>query len=415
MTEHKILIGPFAQILTMQGLPQFGHILDSDLLIIKDGGIVINGNRIETIGSFQELSKMSGAKVHLPYPAVALPGIIDSHTHLCYAGTRANDYSLRLQGMTYEEIAALGGGILDTVKATRKASLENLIQGLCQRARQLLALGVTTCEVKSGYGLNVKDELKMLSAIKEAGLQQPLTLIPTCLAAHTKPLEFASGREYLEFVAQSLLPEVIKQKLTNRVDIFVDKSAFSFDEARRYLIAAKKLGFSITIHADQFSRGGTLLAAEVGALSADHLEESTRVDFEALQGAKVIPIVLPGACLGLGMPYPDVKLMLDCGLPVVLASDANPGSAPMGNLLVQAALIGMSAKLSMAETLAAITARAAKALNLHDRGIIAKGLQADLAIFPTSDFREILYHQGMLTPSLVYTKGTHAYTHPEYT
>lgn len=408
MTQKK-LIGPFSQIVTMSGLAHRGHLDDEELYIIKNGGIVVSDGVIVEIGNFSELKNMGYSIIDIPSPSVALPGLIDSHTHLCYAGSRSHEYAKRLSGRTYQEIAAHGGGIRYTVQKTREASQEELEELMIHRAKSLLRIGVTTCEVKSGYGLNVKDEIKMLQAIQEASNKQPLSMIPTCLAAHMKPDEFTHNEEYLSFLIEVLLPHVKEKELSKRIDIFVEKGAFSVDEARKYLIAARNLGFQITLHADQFSRGGAQLAAELGAVSAEHLEVSSREDGEALSRANVTPIVLPGASLGLGIGFAPAKMLLDCGLPLVIASDLNPGSAPMGNLLVQAALLSAYQKLTMAETLAAITIRAARVLEQYDRGELAKDKRADIVVFPTENFMDILYYQGSMTPSMAFVKGENIY------
>ena len=392
------LIGPFAQLVTMDRLPNAGPLSDDQLEIIQDAGILVQDGMIAKIGSYQDLVPQSDSKVEVEGPAVVIPGLIDSHTHMCYGGSRAGDYALRVSGVSYQEIAKRGGGILDTVTKTREASKESLVSTLLERCQKQLQWGVTTCEVKSGYGLSVKDELKMLEAIQEVSKMQNVDLISTCLAAHTKPKEWNSSKEYLQHIIDELFPVVRERKLSSRMDIFVEEGAFSVEEARHYLQAAKEQGFSVTVHADQFSRGGALLASEVGALSADHLEASTETDCASMKEHGVIPIVLPGASLGLGMEMPPARLLLDSGLPLVIASDWNPGSAPMGNLLLQAAVLGAAQKLTMAETLAALTVRAAAALELSDRGVIAKGKRADLTIYPCGDYREILYQQGSLLP-----------------
>lgn len=400
------LIGPFKQLLTMDRLPDGGHLDDAmHLEVIHDAGIVVDKETISAVGPFDALRKLGHPFHEIPFSAVAMPGIIDAHTHLCFAGSRCHDYALRLQGCTYQEIAAQGGGILDTVKKTREASLDELKRLLHERTGRLLKMGVTTCEVKSGYGLTVSDELKMLQAINQVSKEQPVHLVPTCLAAHTKPPEFSTGHDYLSMLIQELLPEIIEQWLTRRIDIFVEKGAFSIDEARYYLKAAQKMGFTICVHADQFSRGGAALAAELFAASADHLEVSTHDDFQLLKQSGVVPIVLPGASLGLGMPLGPARIILDHGMPLVLASDWNPGSAPMGHLLMQAAVIGAAERLTMTETLAAITTRASLALRLHDRGILRSKMRADLIAFPCSDYREILYQQGAMPPSLTVIGG----------
>lgn len=400
------LYGPFEQIVTLDNLPANGPIADKELELIEDGGVVVENGVIKEIGRFDELRKKKHILREVKTPAVLLPGIIDAHTHLCFAGSRIADYAMRLEGQSYQEITSQGGGILDTVRKTRATSNHDLVHLMLGRANVLMQQGVTTCEVKSGYGLSVDEEIRMLAAICEAARSHPVDIIPTCLAAHTKPWEFARYSDYLKHLELKLLPKLQELQLTKRIDIFVEEGGFTSDIARPYLKAAKALGFSIIVHADQFSRGGALLAAEVGALSADHLEASTDEDFQALKEKNVFPIVLPGATLGLGMPFPHARKILDSGLPLVIASDWNPGTAPMGNLLLQAAVLGAAQKLSMAETWAAITFRAAAALELNDRGIIRQGLRADLIAFPCADYREILYHQGTLMPHFVMTQGT---------
>lgn len=399
------ILGPITQLLTMALLPPSGPIPDSSLEIIPEAGIRFANGKIVEIGPFSSIKRAADLHIPLTTPTVALPGFIDAHTHLCWAGSRCADYALRLQGLSYSEIAKRGGGILDTVRHTRAATKQQLVDGLLSRLATAAKGGVTTCEIKSGYGLSTTDEIKMLEAIQEAQSLQPLHLIPTCLAAHVLPPEFSSPQAYLDDILHNLLPEIIKHNLSRRVDIFVEDGAFAPEIALPYLLKAKQLGFSLTLHADQFSRGGALLAAEVGAVSADHLEVSEPQDFLALKHGHVIPIVLPGASLGLGMPFAPARALLDSGLPLVIASDWNPGSAPMGRLLAEAALIGAAEKLSNAETLAALTTRAAKALQLEDRGVLTPGHLADIILFDTSDYRDIFYNQGSLLPSRAFIQG----------
>lgn len=399
------IIGPFSQILPMTDLPEQGPISDSALKVIENGAILFRDGIIESIGTFNELNDQADKKILIDRPCVALPGLIDCHTHICFAGSRAGDYTKRLRGKTYQEIAAEGGGILETVHQTRAASESELEALLMERIDKLLRQGITTCEVKSGYGLNLEDELKMLRVIAKAEKKAPITLVSTCLAAHVCPPEYSSHADYLNFIITTLLPRIKSENLSQRVDIFVEEKAFSVSEARAFLIRAKELGFDITLHADQFTRGGARLAAELHASSADHLEVSTIEDAHALAKAAVVATVLPGATLGLGQPFPNARMLLDAGACVAIASDWNPGSAPMGQLLLQAALLGAEQKLTTAETLAALTCRAAKALRLKDRGRIAPGLRADLALFPTQNYHQILYHQGSLQPFSTVSAG----------
>ncbi|HNW50649.1 MAG TPA: imidazolonepropionase, partial [Prolixibacteraceae bacterium] len=337
---------------------------------------------------------------------VAFPGLIDAHTHLCWAGSRADDYALRLSGKSYLEIAAQSGGIWDTVQKTRNIPDKELILLVAERANALLKQGVTTIEVKSGYGLLVEQELRLLDIIRKADNETSAELISTCLAAHIVPKDFIGTEEkYLETVLKQLLPEVKYQRLSNRIDIFVDEGAFSVLAAKEYLRKAKAMGFEVLLHGDQFSTGAAQLAIEVGARSIDHLEAANDDEIQILAKGNVIPVALPGASLGLGEPFAPARKLLDAGASLAIASDWNPGSAPMGNLLVEAAILGVKEKLSMAETWAALTFRAAAALNLADRGILAKGNLADIAAFKTDNFKEILYQQGELKPEKVWKNG----------
>lgn len=401
-----MLLGPFTQLLTMDAMPSAGPLQDEQLEIIPEGGVRVDGGVITEIGIYREMRRPSDVPTEgLPAHCVALPAFIDAHTHICFAGSRARDYALRVSGVTYQQIAAAGGGILDTVKQTRKASKDQLVSLLIARTETLLKQGVATCEVKSGYGLTVDDEVKQLEAIRQAAGLCPIDLVPTCLAAHTRPPEFTSNCEYLQFLVENLFPVLKERRLTNRIDIFVDDHAFTCEEARTYLQAAKAAGFSICVHADQFDSRGSELAAEVKALSADHLEHTDKKGAVALKKGGVIPVVLPGATLGLGTPFPPARMLLDEGLPLAIASDWNPGSAPMGYLLAQAAFLGAAQKLTMAETLAAITIRAAGALGLSDRGVLKVGRLADIAVYDGSDYRDILYHQGAKLPKLMFKRG----------
>lgn len=403
------LIGPFRQVLSMTDLPKSGPIKDAQLQVLEKVGVLIQGEFIVRLDAYKKLYQEAQAQNYLieeiEQPMVLLPGFIDAHTHICFAGSRASDYALRVAGKSYLEIAHSGGGILDTVRKTREATLIELVDMLKRRCDRHLSEGVTTCEVKSGYGLRVDDELKMLEAIALVNKHHALDLVPTCLAAHTRPPEFTDSGAYLQHLLEELLPQVKEQRLSNRVDIFVEQSAFKQKESMEYLLKAKEMGFDITVHADQFSTGGSRVAAEAGAISADHLEASDEASIALLEEAGVVATVLPGASLGLGMPYAPARKLLDQGLCLAIATDWNPGSAPMGDLLLQAALLGAAEKLTFAETFAAITTRAASALGLEDRGELAKGKMADMVSFPTDNYKEVLYLQGKLKPQIIWKKG----------
>lgn len=408
----KLLVGPFSQILTMDNLPLNGALFDEDLEVIENGGLLLQGNEISQILTeiqFNKLLKNPPENMdyfHIKEPMVVLPGFIDIHTHICYAGSRADEYALKLAGKSYLEIAKSGGGILSTVNQTRNASEEMLITLTVSRARNHLKNGVTTMEVKSGYGLSIHDELKILNAIKKAkSFPEMPSLVPTCLAAHVKPPEFDDHEEYLNYIVNEILPIVKSEELASRVDIFIEDGAFNPDISLKFLQKVKTMGFSILIHADQFSSGGSLVASKIGAISADHLEASSDDDLNALKEAGVHACVLPGASIGLGIPFAPARKILDQGLSLVIASDWNPGSAPMGDLLTQAAILGVYEKLSVAETLAGITVRAAHALNLPSKGIIKPTFEADLIAFSCSRFSEILYRQGALKPKYIWKSG----------
>lgn len=404
--DKQLLIGPFTQLITMDGLPLKGSLRDDQLTIIPDGGVLINGEIIEAVGSYNSLLKKGIELARIEGQQVCLPGLIDAHTHICFAGSRARDHALRNAGSSYLDIAKAGGGIWDTVSQTRKATEEELLEGILQRSHKHLQNGVTTLEVKSGYGLSINEELKMLRAIQKANQHLTQDLISTCLAAHIVPKDTdRSAAEYLEEIATSLFPKLRAEKLTNRIDAFVEESAFSKKEIIPYLERAKAMGFALTIHADQFSPGGSEIAVRLGALSADHLEASTAKEIEVLAKSNTIAMALPGASIGLGCDFTPARKLLDGGASLAIASDHNPGSAPMGDLLTQASILANYEKLSHAEVLAGITHRAAAALGLQDRGVLTKGNLADFAVFPVNDYREILYHQGQIEPKSVWKKG----------
>ncbi len=409
MKQYK-LIGPFKQALPMTGLPLKGSIPDEKLTIISDAWIIIEQGLIHSVGKFEDLmptaKTLKAETIRLKGDYVCLPGFIDSHTHICFGGTRANDYAMRNAGKTYLEIAKAGGGIWDTVTQTRKATKAELVDGILERANRHIKSGITTIEVKSGYGLSIDEELKMLYAIKDANKELTADLVPTCLAAHMLPKDYeGTAEEYLDEIGTTLFPKLIDEKLTNRIDAFIEESAFSKEVIAPYFNKAKAMGFDITVHADQFSTDGSEVAVAFGAVSADHLEASTIKEIDLLAQSNVIATALPGASLGLGCNFTPARKILDAGGSLAIASDWNPGSGPMGDLLTQAAILGAFQKLANAEVLAGITTRAAAALKLNDRGQITSGYLADLVIFPTGDYKEILYQQGMLKPSMVLKEG----------
>jgi imidazolonepropionase len=402
------LSGPFKQIVTIHHLPLKGKLNDDQLEIINNGGILTENGVIVEVDNFEVLKqKFPDSEIDsIENEQIALPAFTDAHTHICFGGNRANDFAMRNSGKTYLEIAESGGGIWSSVQHTRASSEDELVDGILKRVDVLLNQGITTIEIKSGYGLNVDEELKMLRAIKKAQAKTKATLIPTCLSAHLKPRDFeGNSHEYLNYIINEILPKVKSENLADRVDIFIEKSAFHREESKNFLLKAKELGFQITVHADQFTAGSSRIAVEVGAKSADHLEATVDEDIQFLADSDTVAIALPGASLGLGEPFAPARKILDKGGILAIATDWNPGSAPMGNLVTQASILATYQKLSTAEVLAAITFRAAYALGFEDRGILAKGKKADFITYETDNFQNILYHQGSLAPSKVYING----------
>lgn len=405
------LIGPFKQIVTLADLPLRGKLSDEQLQVITDGGIVVNDGKIQKIGNFEVLkSDHQNIEIEtIDGEQIVLPGLVDSHTHICFGGNRANDFAMRNAGKTYLEIAESGGGIWSSVQHTRNASEEELLRTLLERIKFLISLGITTIEIKSGYGLDVENELKMLRIIKKAQTHTKAKLVPTCLSAHLKPRDFdGSNVEYLNYILTEILPKVKEEELAVRVDIFIEKSAFQPEESKDFLLKTKDLGFDITVHADQFTPGSSRIAVEVGARSADHLEATIDEDIEFLAQSDTVATALPGASLGLGEKFTPARKLLDAGAIVAIASDWNPGSAPMGNLITQASILATFEKLTTAEVLAGMTFRAAYALGLEDIGKLENGKKADFVTFKTDNFQNVLYNQGSLKADRVYIDGNKA-------
>lgn len=410
MRKNYKLIGPFSQIIGLAELPDKGALSDAQLDCLELGGILLSEGRIVAVGNYSELKdKMPAAETELiliDEPAVCLPGFIDCHTHIAFGGSRANDFALRNAGASYLEISRAGGGIWSTVSHTRAYSKQHLVDVIVDRAAQLLKQGITTIEVKSGYGLSVAEELKILRAIQAANAAVAADLVPTCLAAHTVPRDFdGSAADYLEIIANELFPILKSENLSHRIDAFIEDGAFTAADIKPYFEQAVAMGFDITVHADQFSTGGSAAAVAFGALSADHLEASTDTEIALLAQSDVVAVALPGASMGLGCAFTPARKLLDQGASLAIASDWNPGSAPMGQLLCQASVLATFEKLSNAEVLAALTYRAAIALNLRDRGRLKVGYVADLLVFPTSNYQDITYQQGTLQPCQVWKNG----------
>lgn len=408
MSLQEFIIGPFSQLITMEHLPLRGPINNEMIRPVLDGGLLIENGLIKEVGKFEDLCKSNPSLgVHeILGHKICIPGYLDMHTHICFDGTRSRDFAMRNQGISYLDIAKAGGGIWETVTQTRTASQDRLSALVVERSKLLLDRGITTIEVKSGYGLSVDEELKMLRAIQLAQEKTSADLIPTCLAAHIKPKDFdGNHKEYLQWISEELFPILTKENLTNRIDAFVEEEAFSPKITKTYFQTAKNLGFDICVHADQFHPGGSELAIACGAQSADHLEASGDKEIMMLAKSQTTAVALPGASIGIGCAFTPARKLLDAGASLAIASDWNPGSAPMGDLITQASILATFEKLSNAEVLAALTFRAAIGLGLSDRGILGKGMLADFSIYDASHHFEILYHQGQLQPTEVWKNG----------
>lgn len=388
----------------MVNLPERGAISDNSLEIIDDGGVVIEDGKIIEVGDFLSLSKNDLDVREITYPCVLLPGFIDSHTHVCHYGNRSDEYAKRNSGISYQQILEEGGGIHNTMNSTSNSTDEQLTDDTLNRLKRHFQEGVLTCEVKSGYAPNLEDEVRMLRIINEIDSSNDIDLIPTCLAAHVTPKKYESSKKYLDSIVNDLLPIIKEENLSNRVDIFIEEKAFSITEASNFLEKIKS-DFYITAHANQFTSGGLKVGVDNGAVSVDHLEVITDQEIDYLSKSDTTGVVLPGCSVGLGIPFAPARKLLDYNCKVSIASDWNPGSAPMGDLLMQASLLGSTEKLSNAEVLAGITCRAANALSLEDRGSLENGKIADMIGFKTNDFRDILYNQGKLKPSFICKRG----------
>jgi imidazolonepropionase len=364
--------------------------------------VLCRGARIEYVGSEADLPAMTGEEpltVSLD-GCVVTPGLIDCHTHLVFAGNRLDDFEGRLSGDSYSAIAARGGGILSTVRATREASNDELLQLTEARVEQCESHGVTTVEVKSGYGLDMRHELRILETIKACNRRVIADLVPTFLGAHTFPEAARHGAAaraaYVDEVVDEMLPEVVRRGLARFCDVFIDEGAFTLDEGRRVLEAAQALGLGLKVHAEQLTdTGASGLAAELGAVSAEHLECVSDADLEAMAKAGTVAVLLPGAAFFLRDGFPDASRFRDKGVAMAVATDWNPGSSPTDNLLLMAQMAVLGCGMSIDEALPAITVNAARAVGLEgDRGVLREGMRADLAMFRIADPRELLYQLG---------------------
>jgi len=380
----------------------------SELAIIRDGGMLIRNGKIDIISASDEIERKAGdAAIVDAMGRVVLPGFVDAHTHLVFAGNRLDDFERRARGETYEQIAQAGGGIWSTVQKTRTASETNLLAQAKKRADWFLRCGATTVETKSGYGLSLDDELKILRVMQRLGQETPLEIVPTFLGAHAAPREM-SVDQYVDLVINEMLPRIASEKLAEFCDVFCERGYFDIEKSRKILNAAKKLGFELRGHVDQLTNsGGAKLMAELGATTADHLEKTDGEGIAALKAAKVQPVLLPGSVYALGSTaYPRAREMIEAGLAVVLATDFNPGSSPTTSMPMILSLACTQMKMSPAEAITTATINAAYSLHRGDKiGSLEPGKLANFAVFDCEDYRELAYWFGFPQTDSVYVGG----------
>jgi imidazolonepropionase len=405
--------------------------------IIRDGGMLIRNGKIEKIGPSDEIEKNLGdAEIIDARGRVVLPGFVDAHTHLVFAGNRLDDFERRARGETYEQIAKAGGGIWSTVERTRAASEPDLGEQARRHAEWFLRCGTTTVEAKSGYGLTVDSEMKILRVLRQmnlpsragdgirdsrmasgttveherAGGETPLEIVPTFLGAHAVPPEF-SPDEYVDVVINQMLPRIASERLAEFCDVFCERAYFDIDQSRKILTAAKKLGLGLRGHVDQLTNSlGAKLMANMRATTADHLEQTDEDGIAALKKANVQPVLLPGSVYALGSSrYPRAREMIEAGLAVVLATDFNPGSSPTPSMPMVLSLACTQMKMSPAEAITASTVNAAYSLNRGEKiGSLEPGKLANFVIFDCKDYRELAYWFGMPQTRAVYVRGQRA-------
>ena len=361
--------------------------------LVEDAAIVVDGTRIAWVGPAADLpSEHAALPRHDHAGRVVTPALIDCHTHIVHGGNRAREFEMRLNGASYAEIARAGGGIVSTVAATRGASEEALLASALPRIDALIAQGVGTVEVKSGYGLDIETELKMLRVARRLGRERPITVVTSFLGAHAVPAG-ADADTYIDTICLPALEAAHAEGLVDAVDGFCEGIAFDTAQMTRVFDCARALGLPVKLHAEQLSHmGGTALAARYGALSADHVEYATAEDAAALAAAGTVAVLLPGAFYTIHETQaPPVQAFRDHGVPMAVGTDWNPGSSPLGSLLLAMNMACTLFRLTPTEALAGTTRNAARALGLTDRGIIAPGMRADLAVWDIGDPAELSY------------------------
>ncbi|PYL59720.1 MAG: imidazolonepropionase [Verrucomicrobia bacterium] len=398
-----------SQLVTLAGpkRPRVGTEM-SEVAIIRDGGMLIRDGKIDSVGPSSEIEKRSrDAEIVDAGGRVVLPGFVDAHTHLVFAGNRLDDFERRARGESYEQISKAGGGIWSTVEKTRATSEHDLLVQAKKRTNWFLRCGTTTIEAKSGYGLRLDDELKILRVMRSLNEQSPLQIMPTFLGAHGVPRDMIPNK-YVELVIDEMLPQIARAKLAEFCDVFCEHGYFDVEQSRRILTAARKLGLRLRIHGDQLSNsGGAKLAAELKAATADHLEKTDEQGIAAMKSAGVQPVLLPGSVYALGSSgYPRAREMIEAGLAVVVATDFNPGSSPTASMPMILSLACTQMKMSPPEAVTAATINAAHSLNRGNKvGSLEPGKLANFSVFDYADYRELAYWFGIPQMHSVYVRG----------
>ena len=406
-----MMISNIKQLITLRGTPQpkTGKEME-DLSIIEDGAIAIDKGKIVAVGKSPEIDQnFTTPNFVNARHKVVMPGFVDPHTHPVFVNTRENEFEMRIKGKSYVEISQSGGGIRSSINSVRKASEEELFELSYKRIKKMISNGTTTLEAKSGYGLSTESEIKMLRVIKKLSDTLPIDIVPTFLGAHEFPPEYKDDREeYIRILKEDMLPEVKNQNLAEYCDIFTEDHVFSVNQSRDILYRAKQLGFKIKMHADEIEPiGGAELAAELGAVSADHLGAATDRGIEAMKNSGVIATLLPGTIFSLGMKsYARARFMIDSGLPVALATDYNPGSCNCDSMQFIITLACLQMKMTPAEAITASTINAAYALGMGDKiGSLEVGKQADFLIMNIPSYQFLPYHFGSNNVQVVYKNG----------
>jgi|SRR5690554_1418003 imidazolonepropionase len=411
MKRVDLIIYNIKELLTLSGnnIPRTGMAMN-DLGIIRNGAIAVEGKRIVAVGESEQIITAYTAEEKIDCSEmVVMPGFVDPHTHPVFYHTRENEFEMRIMGKSYVEISRSGGGIRSSIAAVRSASEDELYHLAKKRVKRMISCGTTTLEAKSGYGLSTDSELKMLRVIKRLKESLPVDIVATFLGAHEFPSEYKDNREeYIRILTEEMLPAVAEEKLAEYCDIFTEEHVYTIEESRKILNRAKELGFRIRMHADELKPiGGSELAAEVGAVSADHLGAASPEGIKAMKENGVIPVLLPGTIFSLGLnSYARARDMIDSGLAVALATDYNPGSCNCDSMQFIITLATLQMKMTVAEAITAATINAACSLEMGESvGSLEPGKKADIMIMDMPSYRYLPYHFGSNNVSILIKNG----------